>query len=45
MLGRQIPGLPVLAYDEIAPGTPIQTVRTVNLQPAIETTAAVTSDK
>jgi flagellar biosynthesis component FlhA len=39
MLGRQIPGLPVLAYDEIAAGTPIQTLRTVNLLPAVETTA------
>jgi len=45
LLARQIPGLPVLAYDEIAAGTPIQTIRTVNLLPAIEAKTTVTSDK
>lgn len=40
MLCRQIPGLPVLAYDEIAPGTQIQPVRTVSIQPAAEALAA-----
>ena len=39
MLIRQIPGLPVLAYDEIAAGTSIQTLRTVNLLPMVDATA------
>ena len=32
MLSRQVPSLPVLAYDEIAPNTQIQSVGTISLQ-------------
>ena len=32
MLSRQLPQLPVLAYDEIAMGTEIQSVGTVSLE-------------
>lgn len=32
MLSRQVPQLPVLAYDEVEPGSGIQTVGTVSLQ-------------
>lgn len=41
MLARQIPRLPVLAYDEIAIGTAVQAVCTVGLAPAGETPATM----
>ena len=34
MLSRQVPSLPVLAYDEIAPNTAIQSVGSISLQEA-----------
>jgi len=34
MLSRQLPQLPILAYDEISAGTAIETVATAALQPA-----------
>jgi flagellar biosynthesis protein FlhA len=34
MLSRQIPQLPVVAYDEIAPGTDIESIGTVTLSPS-----------
>ncbi|HUT02209.1 MAG TPA: flagellar biosynthesis protein FlhA [Phycisphaerae bacterium] len=40
ILARQMPQLPVLAYDEIAPGTQIDSVGTVSLE-AQEATAAL----
>ncbi|MHC4294573.1 MAG: flagellar biosynthesis protein FlhA [Planctomycetota bacterium] len=38
MLERQLPQLPVLAYDEISIGTEIQTVETIALQPTVPET-------
>ncbi|MBM4019095.1 MAG: flagellar biosynthesis protein FlhA [Planctomycetes bacterium] len=40
LLSRQLPQLPVLAYDEVAPGTPIQPVATVSLQAQPQPAAA-----
>jgi len=34
LLSRQLPQLPVLAYDEVAVGTEVQPVATVSLQAA-----------
>lgn len=36
LLARQVPQLPVLAYDEVAVGTNIESVGTVNLETAEE---------
>ncbi|MCK4276906.1 MAG: flagellar biosynthesis protein FlhA [Phycisphaerae bacterium] len=43
VLARQVPQLPVLAYDELAVGTKIESVGTVSLQ--TETMEAITSDR
>ncbi len=43
ILARQVPQLPVLAYDELAVGTKIESVGTVSLQ--TETMEAITSDR
>jgi len=44
MLARQIPQLPVLAYDEIAHGTQVDSVGTISLQDQEETAALAASE-
>ncbi|HUS92491.1 MAG TPA: flagellar biosynthesis protein FlhA [Phycisphaerae bacterium] len=41
LLARQVPQLPVLAYDEIAPGTDVESVGTVSLEARADKAALV----